>query len=341
MAEAKTAEEEQEEEFVAVTDEEETEQGQVEDEGEGAGDDDGEDEDDEGDDQETRLGGGREDDDEDDKRERRRKENKSRRARQKEARERTERELKFLQGRNEELERRFSHFEQETHARVTGSEIANVNGAINKAKSDLALANQVIAQAADNNDGANLAEALNHRDAIRDNLRELEGAKNYLASNPQRQAPAQQERPLDPRHVAHAQSFMVENSWWDPQGGDQDSQTVLAIDRSLVEEGFDPTQKNYWDELRTRTAEALPGRFDSRTGGRGNGAGPGKKKTGNKGPQFRTGGRERPLKKNEVYISPERKEAMIEAGVWDDPVLRNKYLKSYSDYDQQASAGGA
>ena len=59
------------------------------------------------------------------------------------------------------------------------------------------------------------------------------------------------------------------------------------------------------------------------------------------GPQFRTGGRERPLRKNEVYISPDRKEAMIEAGVWDDPVLRNKYLKSYSDYDKQASAEGA
>jgi hypothetical protein len=40
-----------------------------------------------------------------------------------------------------------------------------------------------------------------------------------------------------------------------------------------------------------------------------------------------------------VYISAERKEAMIEAGVWDDPVLRNKYLKSYSDYDKQAAEG--
>ena len=339
MAEAKTAEEEQEEEFVAVTDEEETEQGQVEDDGEGTGTDDTEDDnEDEGDGQEARLGGGREDDDEDDKRERRRKENKSRRTRQKEARERTERELKFLQGRNEELERRFSHFEQETNARVTGSEIANVDGAIGKAKSDLALANQVIAQAADNNDGANLAEALDHRDVIRDNLRQLEGAKGYLSTNPRREAPAQQQ-PLDPRHVAHAQSFMVDNDWWDPQGRDQDSQAVLQIDRSLVEEGFDPTSKDYWDELRTRTSDALPGRFDARTGNQGNGAG--KKKTSNKGPQFRTGGRERPLKKNEVYISPDRKEAMIEAGVWDDPVLRNKYLKSYSDYDNQASAGGA
>jgi|TARA_R110002126_G_scaffold281672_2_gene429585 hypothetical protein len=336
MAEAKTVEEEQEEEFVVVTDEDETE-GQVEGEGEGTADDDNEDED-EGDDQEARLGGGREDDDEDDKRERRRKENKSRRSRQKEARERTERELKFLQNRNEQLEQRFSHFEQETHARVTGSEIANVDGAIGKAKSDLQLANSVIQQAVEQNDGKNLAEALDHRDTIRDNLKELTDAKQYLSTNPQRGSPAAQQQPLDPRHVAHAQSFMVDNSWWDPQGRDQDSQAVLQIDRSLVEEGFDPTSKDYWDELRTRTQEAIPGRFDSRTGSkRGNGAG----KPANRGPQFRTGGRERPLKKNEVYISPDRKEAMIEAGVWDDPVLRNKYLKSYATYDTEANAGGA
>ncbi len=93
---------------------------------------------------------------------------------------------------------------------------------------------------------------------------------------------------------------------------------------------------NYWDELRTRSEEALPNRFDSRTGNRGSDNG---QRKWNRGPAFRTGGRERPLKKNEVYISAERKEAMIEAGVWDDPVLRNKYLKSYADYDKQAAEG--
>jgi len=98
-------------------------------------------------------------------------------------------------------------------------------------------------------------------------------------------------------------------------------------------EGFDPTQKDYWDELRTRTKDALPSRSDSE------GNGQQQPSNKNRGPSFRTGGRERPLKANEVYISPERKAAMEEAGVWDDPVLRNKYLKSYSDYDKQAAEG--
>ena len=285
-------------------------------------------------------------DDEEDKKEQRRSENKSRRRRQKEARDRTERELKFLQTRNEELERRFSHFEQETDARVTGSEIASIDVSINKGRSDMQLANQVIEQAVTNNDGKNLAEALTHRDTIRDNLRDLEQAKNYLATTSRRGDPPVQQQ-LDPRHVAHAQKFMVDNEWWDPSGRDQESQAVLQIDRSLVQEGFDPSQKDYWDELRSRTKEALPNRFKSRAGSRedddgGEGSGNGQQKpSGARGPQFRTGGRERPLKKGEVYISPERKEAMIEAGVWEDPVLRNKYLKSYSKYDQEASAEGA
>jgi len=322
-----------------AADDEEDDEGDADDEEEG---------------QEARLGGGREDDEDDDKKGRRRDENKTRRQRQRDARQRTERELKFLQKRNEVLERRFSSLETDLDARVTGNEVANVEQAINKARSDMALANQVIAQAAEASDGKNLAEALDHRDAIRDNLRELQQAKTYLSQQNTRGTSSVQQ--LDPRHIAHANKFMADNGWWDPQGVDRDSKAVLQIDRSLVQEGYDPASADYWDELLTRTQEAVPHRFkggtrraaddddDDTLGNRREEGGNGKAKgRQNKGPQFRTGGRERPLKKNEVYISPERKDAMQEAGVWDDPVLRNKYLKAYSDYDreQKSVATGA
>ena len=181
---------------------------------------------------------------------------------------------------------------------------------------------------------------MDHRDTIRDNLRELEQAKEYLAERGK--GPGGGEQPqLDPRHVAYANQFIVDNDWWDPNGRDEESKKVLELDRSLVVEGYDPRTKEYWDELRERVQEALPDRFESQddqdeTEGKGSGNGKGQKKQ-SRGPQFRTGGRERPLKKNEVYISAERKEAMIEAGVWDDPVTRNKYLKAYSEYDKAAA----
>ena len=324
-----------ENENVKVDDEQEEEFVAVEDESEGAPPEDDEQEVEDEEQQDERLAGDQESDG--DKRDRRRSENKNRRTRQKEARERTERELNFLRTRNEDLERRFSSFEQETDARMAGSEIANVDGAINKARADLQLANTVIQQAVELNDGRNLTEALDHRDTIRDNLRDLSEAKGYLSTN-RRGGGDYVQQQLDPRHVAHAQQFMMDHDWWDPQGRDQDSVKVLEIDRALVMEGFNPTDKNYWDELRTRTEDALPDRSDSSAGNRG-GDQSGNGRSQNRGPQFRTGGRERPLRKNEVYISAERKDAMIEAGVWDDPVLRNKYLKSYSDYDKQAETG--
>ena len=324
-------EEDEEEQFVAVEEEE------LDDEHEEEHDDD--------DEEETRLGGGREEDDED-KRARRREENRSRRQRQREARDRTEKELGFLRKRNEDLERRFSQLEAETDARVTGSEIANVDSAINKAKSDMVLANQVIQESIDNNDGANLAEALDHRDTIRDQLRDLQDAKRFLTDERQQgRAPVQEQ--LDPRHVAHAQQFMIDHDWWDPSGRDQESQQVLLLDRAVRAEGYEPSEKEYWDTLRERVQETLPHHFEERrVAGDDDDGGDDVTSTGNgrpqrrsRGPQFRTGGRERPLKRNEVYISAERREAMEEAGVWEDPVLRNKFLKAYATYDSEAEGG--
>lgn len=329
-------EEEDEPQFVAVE--------EVEAEGEEAEGNKAEEEEDEEADEklDSRVAGNVEDEDE--KKERRREEGKNRRARQKDARERTDRELTFLRGRNEALERKFSTLEQEIDQRVTGSEVAGIDSNISKAKADLVLAGQVIEQSVEQNDGANLAEAMNHRDTIRDNLRDLELAKEYLIQDETRRG-GESEMRLDPRHVAHANSFMVDHDWWDPRGGDDDSVAVLEIDRQLAVEGYNPTTKEYWDELSSRVETKLPHHFDAGGGAsdddddaKGDAGKNGKTEDRrSRGPTFRTGGRERPLKKNEVHISKERREAMEEAGVWEDPKLRNKYLAAYSKYDEEAS----
>ena len=41
--------------------------------------------------------------------------------------------------------------------------------------------------------------------------------------------------------------------------------------------------------------------------------------------------------RNQFLVSKERKDAMIEAGVWDNPELRKRYLKAYQAYDRDAS----
>ena len=45
-----------------------------------------------------------------------------------------------------------------------------------------------------------------------------------------------------------------------------------------------------------------------------------------------------PSTRKEVYISPDRKQALIDAGVWDNPELRQRYIKRYAEYDRNNSS---
>jgi hypothetical protein len=42
--------------------------------------------------------------------------------------------------------------------------------------------------------------------------------------------------------------------------------------------------------------------------------------------------------RKEIYVTPERKQAMMDAGIWDDVAKRNQMLKAYQAYDKNGSA---
>jgi hypothetical protein len=129
--------------------------------------------------------------------------------------------------------------------------------------------------------------------------------------------------------MRHAQEFLSENKWYDPQGRDEDSAIVLAIDQSMAKDGFNPQTAEYWSELRKRAAKRLPERFGVKEEAR----------AARGGPAVGSGKEYAPATtRKEVYISPERKQALIDAGVWDDPVLRMKYVKRYAEYDRSNRA---
>jgi len=297
-------------------------------------DEDDDEEEDEGE-EEQRLGASEEDEDRGELRGKRKEERHDRRSRQKQARERDQKELGFLRARNESLERRFSTLD----SRVTGSEVSSIDQAINSVKGNLLTADQVISRAIAAGKGEDAVEAMRIRDGLRDRFTQLTQAKQAVTKRGDGSEP-------DPALISHAKAWTKSHSWWDPKGGDEDSLVVSAIDTALVNEGLDPKTSDYWDELSKRVAKRLPHRAakgqrreveeeeendnvgNQREGNNGKARG---------GPRFRTGGRERPLKKNEVYISAERKDAMVEAGVWDDPQLRQRYLKQYAQYDRDHS----
>jgi hypothetical protein len=260
-------------------------------------------------------------------RERRRLEKLERKERREKAITRDKVELEFLRKRNDDLERRFSSIEQ----RAYQADLSSFDQQIAAAKNEAEMAERVIAKAVEAGNGADVAQALKYRDEAIAKANQLAFAKNQAAQA----KPAAQEGGMDDRVMLHAREFLDENKWYDPAGRNEDSAIVLAIDQGLVRDGFDPKTEQYWDELRARAARRLPERFakaEPKTEQK-------EERTPRGGPGIGSGREHAPTStRKEVYVSPERKQALIEAGVWDDPVLRMKYVKRYAEYDKQNRA---
>lgn len=279
-------------------------------------------------DSEERIG--REETDVEQRRDAKRKERHEAKRRQREARDRNRLELDFLRKRNEQLERQFSTLT----ARQDQSEVLAVDQRINQLKDNIRTAEQVMAEAVKKAAGEDLVEATRIRDRLQTDLAKLTNAKEQFEkqSEDRRTAPP----PVDPALLRLADEWRQENTWWDPNGKNEDSKIVTAIDNKLIKEDYDPTTQEYWDELTRRVKKRLPHNFEAKKEEDDGEEGDEKpERKGGRGPRFSTGGRERPLRKNEVYVSPERKAALIEAGAWEDPILRKRYLKQYQDYDRE------
>jgi len=258
-------------------------------------------------------------------RERRRLEKLERKDRRDQAIKRDKLELDFLRKRNDDLERRVSLQEHRAHQVDLGTYDAHIASAAKEAE----MAERVIAKAVEAGNGKDVAQALKYRDQAMQKVQQLQYAKQQAAQ----QRPQPQGQQLDDMTMHYANEFIKENPWYDSQGRDEDSAIVIAIDQSLAKDGYNPQSEEYWDELRKRAARRLPEKFknerrDSR-----------EERTPRGGPAVGSGREHAPAStRKEIYVSPERKQALIEAGVWDDPVLRMKYVKRYAEYDRTNKA---
>jgi hypothetical protein len=170
---------------------------------------------------------------------------------------------------------------------------------------------------------------MRYRDQAMQKAQQLQFAKQQAAQ----QKPQPQGQQIDDMTMHYAKEFMSENPWYDSQGRDEDSAIVIAIDQALAKDGFNSQTEEYWDELRKRTARRLPEKFKNQRQ-------PAKEeRTPRGGPVVGSGREHAPAStRKEIYLSPERKQALIDAGVWDDPILRMKYAKRYSEYDRANKA---
>jgi hypothetical protein len=307
-----------------------------------------------------------------------------RRNAQRQGRERTMRENELLKERTAqlsgelaEMRQLFSGLEprlaQIDRARIEDQITAN-DRLLDVADRTVAAATQRLSEAMASNDSTAFAAALTERDKAADDRRLLNGRKAYLQNSltiapaeqgqPRQAAPQQQTQPA-PQPLSRvvqrfADDFAERNEWYRPDvrrsdGAirDMDTRIVLLIDNDLAEEGFDPATPDYWDELEDRARERLPHRFQQAQPTNGNGqrqpAQQRQVQPERRGPMT-TGASDRAPTpgRNQVYLSPDRKAALIQAGVLErdgrtvaDKAKFNRMMKSYHDYDREYGAARA
>jgi len=248
----------------------------------------------------------------------------NRKFRRRAAIEHKERELAFLRAENEEFKRRLSSVEKQT----SQFSLSAVDQKLNEALSEAQLAERIMAKAIEQGQGEDVTKALQIRDAA------LERARQFKAVKEEAEKPRAQPKPAkDPRVAAYAKEWVEANDWYDPSGKDEDSAIVKVIDQRLAAEGFNPASEDYWVELDNRVAKRLPHRYGEETVEK-------PKQAAKRGGPPVGGKREyaAPSTRKEVYISPERKQALLDAGVWDNPELRQRYIKRYAEYDRNNSS---
>lgn len=284
------------------------------------------------DERDERLSADQRDDDDDDDREeiraRRREEKRSRKAAQREARDRTQRELADLRREVAELRQRSGAIE----GSAINSNIASLEQKVQEAVYRARQAEEALAKAVETGNGEVARDAIRLRDRAMSEASTLDAQRRALIERVQ--APPQEK--IDPLVARNARGFIERNKdWYDPQGGNDDSAVVMALDNKIAAEGFDPTTEEYWKELEKRASKVLPHRFngydddDDRPSQRSARRGPPVGGRGNHAPTST---------RNQVFVSAERKQAMMEAGVWDDPKLRRDALKRYAEFDRNNSA---
>ncbi len=231
-----------------------------------------------------------------------------------------EKDLRFNQllKQNQELMERLKAVETRTH----GSEMARIDKAIEDQEVRINYAKMKIAEATKNQDGDSMTEAQDLLYEARRAHEALNNLKKQSVNAAPRRGATQGPDPMMQRHAA---SWMERNSWYDPGKNDEDSAIAFAVDERLAKEGWDPRTTEYWDELDSRLQKRLPHRYTEDEQDE-----PVVRKPRS---VVTSSGRENVSAKggrNTFVLNPEQVRAMKDAGMWDDPAMRDKMIRRYA-----------
>ena len=224
--------------------------------------------------------------------------------------------LTLLERQNQQLLERLSVLERKSH----GSDLARLDKAIEDQDNRILFAKQKISEATRTGNGELLTSA-------QEMWFEARRQAEALASLKKRAVAPQAQRTIqapDPQLQRHANKWMAENTWYDPNGKDPDSRRALNEDAILAEEGYDPKTAEYWEELDRRLQRVVPHRYTE---------------DANERPRSRprsavtSSGREFASNNgrgNSFTLSPDQVRAMKDAGMWDDAEKRAKMIRRYA-----------
>jgi len=224
--------------------------------------------------------------------------------------------LTLLERQNQQLLERLSVLERKSH----GSDLARLDKAIEDQDNRILFAKQKISEATRTGNGELLTSA---QEMWFEARRQAEALANLKKRAVAPQNPRTIQAP-DPQLQRHANNWMANNPWYDPNGKDPDSRRALNEDAILAEEGYDPKTAEYWEELDKRLQRVVPHRYTE---------------DANERPRSRprsavtSSGREFASNNgrgNSFTLSPDQVRAMKDAGMWDDAEKRAKMIRRYA-----------
>ena len=235
--------------------------------------------------------------------------------------------LQQLQRENEEFKRRLTDVESKTRQ----TDVMRIDKNIEDTQVRLEYAKMKMAEAVSSNDGQAMVEAQDLLDEAKANLNQLVHIKRQVTEQPQRPNLDNVKLP-EPEVQRNAAQWINKNNWYKVDGTDRDSRVTLKASEMLVEEGWDPKDPDYWDELDSRLQKALPHRYNDSTDSNSTVRKP-RNVVGSSGREASAayGGTNR----TQFVLTPERVNAMKEVGAWENPVRKQKMIENFIKFDRQ------
>jgi len=226
-----------------------------------------------------------------------------------------------LERRNAELAERLAKVE----STASSYQFAQLDKAIEDEATRVEYAKMKMIQATQAGDTASQVEYL---EQLTDAKQRLNQAQHYkkqqleAAKAPKQNVP----NPANSEVQLNATKWLKKNAWYDPQARDTDSRIAKVIDQELAQDGWDPADPEYWEELDNRLSARLPHRYTAKGG---------KDSRKSAGPTASSRvANTTSQKAGTITLSRERVQAIRDAGAWDDVEKRNKMIRAYAQYDR-------